>query len=105
MAEDIAKLSKIILDIVAIIAILSVILLADIAEQNQMRSATGNTLRIGTMIAPVPGKNNPCSIITCRDNSPSFQVGLDKFMNIAICQCPNQMQYRVSLLQYYYGPY
>ncbi len=78
----------IILDVVAIIAILGVILLADMAEQREMAALSGNpTYQIDNVVQSYPDKDNPCAKILCPNMDPAEQIDWDKETDIATCKC------------------
>jgi len=82
------RLSMIILDVVAIIAILGVILLADIAEQRQMQRLSGQqTYRIDDVVQSYPDRDNPCKKITCPNYDPAEQIAWDQTTDLATCRC------------------
>ncbi|MBW2968745.1 hypothetical protein KY314_01350 [Candidatus Woesearchaeota archaeon] len=82
------RLSFIILDVVAIIAILGVILLADIAEQRELASLSGQpTYKIENVVQSYPDRDNPCAEIICPDTKPAEQIGYDSETDLATCKC------------------
>jgi len=82
------RLSMIILDVVAIIAILGVILLADIAEQRQMQRLSGQpTYRIDDVVQSYPDRANPCKKITCPNYDPAEQIAWNEETDLATCKC------------------
>jgi len=84
------RLSMIILDVVAIIAILGVILLADIAEQKEMAAIAGRqTYSIENVVQSYPDKDNPCARIRCPNTDPAEQIGYNSKTDIATCLCPD----------------
>ncbi|MBN1644622.1 hypothetical protein JW851_01100 [Candidatus Woesearchaeota archaeon] len=84
------RLSMIILDVVAIIAILGVILLADMAEQREMAKLSGQpTYKIDNVVQSYPDKDNPCKKVICSNYDPAEQIAWDKETDIATCRCGN----------------
>jgi hypothetical protein len=78
----------IILDVVAIIAILGVILLADIAEQREMATLSGQpTYRIDKVVQTYGDRDSPCKKILCPNTDPAELVGFDSKTDIATCRC------------------
>lgn len=82
------RLSMIILDVVAIIAILGVILLADVAEQKELARMSGQpTYMIDKVVQSYDDRDNPCKKAVCPNTDPAVQVSWDEETDIATCQC------------------
>lgn len=82
------KLSMIILDVVAIIAILAVILLADISEQREMAALSGQpTYMIDKVVQTYDDRDSPCKKVLCPNTDPAEMIGFDTETDIATCQC------------------
>lgn len=83
------RLSMIILDVVAIIAILGVILLADVAEQKEIaRMQSGQTTySIDNVVQTYDDRDSPCKKVVCPNTDPAEMTGWDQETDIAICQC------------------
>jgi hypothetical protein len=82
------RLSMIILDVVAIIAILGVILLADIAEQRDIAQLSGQqTYMIDKVVQTYDDRDSPCKKVVCPNTDPAEMIGFDTSTDIASCRC------------------
>lgn len=82
------QLAFIILDIVAIIAILGVVLLADLSDQQEKNAF--QKLILGNAITPLEAH---CGLINC-GGSQAARIGTTAGQ--AVCQCPDGNTYAVS---------
>ncbi|MBD3361962.1 hypothetical protein GF358_04200 [Candidatus Woesearchaeota archaeon] len=83
------RLSMIILDVVAIIAILGVILLADVAEQREIAKmkAGQTTFSINKVVQTYEDRDNSCKKVFCPNTDPAEMTGWDREKDLVICQC------------------
>ncbi len=83
------RLSMIILDVVAIIAILGVILLADVAEQREIANMQvgQSTYKIDKVVQTFDDRDSPCKKVVCPNTDPAEMIGFNPETDIATCRC------------------
>ena len=84
------RLAFIILDIVAIIAILGIVLLADLADQKER--TTFQKMILGGVVEPIPG--DACEAIKCDGGDAKNILVAD--VGYSICECPNKQKYMIA---------